>query len=183
MAACPRDRGRARLASDTRTNPRRGRGVARLPRHSPEARARVTAGGVRVPRARTALIVATVAACSALLWTSRTYSFYFDEWTFITNAPGWTLASYFQPHNEHPSILSQLVYAVLLHTVGLRTYVPYMVFLLLAHAANVLLLFELVRRRSGDLVALGAALLLLFLGAAWEDLIWAFQMAWLASVA
>jgi hypothetical protein len=52
-----------------------------------------------------------------------------------------------------------------------------------AHLANVVLLFELVRRRSGDAAALGAALLLLVLGAGWEDLLWAFQVAWLASVA
>jgi hypothetical protein len=58
-----------------------------------------------------------------------------------------------------------------------------MAVLMVAHLANVVLLFELIRRRSGDAVALGAALLLLVLGAGWEDLLWAFQMAWLASVA
>jgi hypothetical protein len=143
----------------------------------------MTAGGVRVPRARTLVVLATVATCSALLWLSRMYSFYFDEWTYITAAPDWSLTSFLQPHNEHPAILPQLLYAALLHTVGLRSYVPYMGLLLVAHAANVVLLFELVRRRAGDLVGLGAAMLLLFLGAAWEDLIWAFQVAWLASVA
>ena len=53
-----------------------------------------------MPRAR--LIVAGAAAVVAgvLLWATRGYTFYFDEWTFITAAPGWTLATYFAPHNE-----------------------------------------------------------------------------------
>src|SRR6266581_4918566 len=73
--------------------------------------------------------------------------------------------------------------AALLGTVGLRTYLPYMAVLYLAHFANVLLLFELVRRRAGELIAVVAALLLLVMGMAWEDLFWAFQVGWLASVA
>src|SRR5207253_6534769 len=119
----------------------------------------------------------------AILWFSRAYTFYFDEWTFINTAPDWTLATYFQPHNEHPSMLFRAVYAALLNTVGLRSYVPYMTLLMLGHFANVLLLFELVRRRAGPAIAIAAAALLLTLGAGWEDVLWSFQMAWLASVA
>ena len=143
----------------------------------------MTAAEVRVPRARLIVAAGALVACAAILWLSRTYTFYFDEWTFITTAPDWTFWSYFEPHNEHPSILFRAVYAALLNTVGLRTYLPYMALLLVAHFANVVLLFELVRRRAGDLVGMAAAALLLVLGAGWEDVLWAFQMAWLASVA
>lgn len=142
----------------------------------------MTAGGVGVPHARLVVAAAAMVACAAILWLSRTYTFYFDEWTFITGAPGWTLRSYFEPHNEHPSILFRAVYAALLNSVGLRTYLPYMGLLLIAHFANVVLLFEVVRRRAGDLVGMAAAALLLVLGAGWEDVLWAFQMAWLASI-
>ena len=138
---------------------------------------------MRVPHARSIVAGAALIFCVVILLFTRTSTFYFDEWTFITSAPDWTFPSYFQPHNEHPSILFQLVYAGLLNTVGLRAYWPYMAVLLLAHFANVLLLFELVRRRAGEGVGLGAAALLLVLGAGWEDLLWAFQMAWLGSVA
>ena len=136
-----------------------------------------------MPRALAMVVAAALIVCAVILWLTRTYTFYFDEWTFISTAPDWTLATYFRPHNEHPAILFRLAYSALLDTVGLRSYLPYMTALVVAHAANVVLLFELVRRRSGDLVALAAALLLLVLGAGWEDLLWAFQMAWLASVA
>jgi hypothetical protein len=131
------------------------------------------------------LIVAAAALLGAavILWATRGYTFYFDEWTFIYSMPTWTVITYFTPHNEHPAILFRLLYSALVHTVGLRAYWPYMLVLVGAHAANVILLFELVRRRAGELIGLAAALLLLVLGAAWEDLIWAFQMAWLLSIA
>ncbi len=124
----------------------------------------MTAAGVRVPRAREIVVAAALLGALCLLWATRNFTFYFDEWTFITTAPDWTPATIFQPHNEHPSILFRLVYWTLLNTVGLRSYLPYMALLALAHAANVLLLFELVRRRAGDLIGLAAALLLLVLG-------------------
>jgi hypothetical protein len=143
----------------------------------------VTAADVRVPRARLIVAGAALLGAALILWVTREYTFYFDEWTFIASMPTWTAATYFTPHNEHPAILFRLLYSALMHTVGLRAYWPYMTVLVAAHAANVALLFELVRRRAGDLVALGAALLLLVLGAAWEDLVWAFQMAWLLSIA
>jgi hypothetical protein len=143
----------------------------------------VTARDVRVPRARLIVLGVAVVVCASLLWLSRAYTFYFDEWSFITQAPGSTIAWFFTPHNEHPAILFRLVYSVLLNTVGLRTYLPYMAVLLVLHLVDVLLLFELVRRRGSDLVGLGAAALLLFGGGGWEDVLWAFQIAWLASVA
>jgi len=120
--------------------------------------------------------------CGAILWLSRSFNFYFDEWSFILPADSsWTV--YLQPHNEHPVMITRLIYAVLLDTVGMRSYIPYMAVLLVLHAASVVLLFELIRRRAGDAVALAAALLLLVLGAAWENLLWAFQMAFVGSVA
>ncbi len=120
--------------------------------------------------------------CGAILWLSRSFNFYFDEWSFILPADSsWTV--YLQPHNEHPVMITRLIYAVLLDTVGMRSYIPYMAVLLALHAASVVLLFELIRRRAGDAVALAAALLLLVLGAAWENLLWAFQMAFVGSVA
>jgi hypothetical protein len=143
----------------------------------------MTLASVRIPHATLIVSAVGVVVAASLLLASRTYTFYFDEWTFILTAPDWTWITYLQPHNEHPSILFRVVYAALLNTVGMRSYVPYMAVLLTLHATNAVLLFQVVRRRAGDAVAVGAAALLLVLGAAWEDLLWSFQMAWLASVA
>lgn len=143
----------------------------------------MSAAEVRVPRARLIVVVAGLAAVAAILWLSRTYLFYFDEWTFITTAPNWTLASWFEAHNGHPTMLFRLVYWVLLNTVGLRSYAPYMAVTEVLHLANVVLVFELVRRRAGDLIAMSSAALLLVLGAGWENILWAFQITLLGSVA
>ena len=140
------------------------------------------AADVRVPHAR--LLVATTAVIGgvAILWLARGFTFYFDEWTVILPTdPSWTV--YLQPHNEHPAMLLRLIYTVLLNTVGMRTYVPYMAVLLALHATTVVLLFELVRRRAGDLIGIGAAVLLLVMGAGWENLLWAFQIGFVGSVA
>jgi hypothetical protein len=160
--------------------------MVRPPRHtveSPGPKRGVTSRDVRVPHARLIVLASALVVCGALLWLSRSYTFYFDEWSFITQAPDATLAWFFRPHNEHPAILFRAVYLTLLSTAGLRSYLPYMALLLALHLANVLLLFEVARRRAGELVAMAAAALLLFAGGGWEDVLWAFQMAWLASTA
>jgi hypothetical protein len=138
---------------------------------------------VRIPHARLIVIGLAVIASAAILWLSREYTFYFDEWDFIQSAPDWGWASYLQPHNEHPSMLFRIVYAALLNTVGLQSYVPYMAVLLVLHSVTAILLFELVRRRAGDLVGVAFAACLLVLGAGWEDLLWAFQIGFVGSVA
>ncbi|HEY1420114.1 MAG TPA: hypothetical protein VGG90_05325 [Candidatus Dormibacteraeota bacterium] len=143
----------------------------------------MNAEAVRIPRARLCVVVAAAVVCAALLWLARTYTFYFDEWSFILTAPDWTWKTFFEPHNEHPSILLRAVYVAMLSTAGLRTYVPYMAVLLALHLTNVVLLFEVVRRRAGDLIGIAAAAVLLVLGAGWEDILWAFQIGWLASSA
>jgi len=143
----------------------------------------VTAGDARIRWARTYVIGGAALGCLGILLLARTFNFYFDEWDFILTAPDWSWVSFLQPHNEHPAVIPHLVYAVLLNTAGLRTYLPYLAVALVLHGVNVVLVFELVRRRSGDVVGLGAAALLVLLGAGWENLLWAFQLMFLGSVA
>jgi hypothetical protein len=143
----------------------------------------VTVSEVRVPRARLLVILAALAVSATILLLTRSYTFYFDEWAFILTAPDWSWATLLQPHNEHPVMLTRAIYVVLLSTVGLRSYLPYMAVLLALHAASVVLLFEVVRRRAGELVALCCAALLMVLGAGWEDLLWAFQIQFVGSIA
>jgi hypothetical protein len=143
----------------------------------------MTTSEVRIPHARLIVALAALAGCSAILWLARGYTFYFDEWTFILSAPDWNALTYLQPHNVHPAMLPRLIYSAMLETIGLRAYWPYMVVLLALHAASVLLLFELVRRRAGDLIGLACGAILLMLGGGWENLLWAFQMSFVGSVA
>ena len=97
---------------------------------------------VRVPHASLIVAVAAIVGSAVILWLARTFTFYFDEWTFITTAPDWSWATLLQPHNEHPVMLTRAIYAVLFATVGLHSYLPYTAVNLAFHAASVVLLFE-----------------------------------------
>lgn len=143
----------------------------------------MTLSEVRISHSRTIVLVAAIVVSVGILWLARTYTFYFDEWTFITTAPDWTWRTFLEPHNEHPVMLTRASYAVLLATIGLHSYLPYTAVNLALHAASVVLLFEVVRRRAGDLIGLSAAALLAIIGAGWEDLLWAFQIQFIGSVA
>ena len=136
-----------------------------------------------MPHARVIVILAALVVALTILVLTRGYTFYFDEWAFILSAPDWTATTYLQPHNGHPAMLTRLIYTTLLATAGLRSYLPYMAVLLALHATSAILLFELVRRRAGDLVGISCAAILLVLGAGWENLLWAFQMSFVGSVA
>jgi hypothetical protein len=110
-------------------------------------------------------------------------TFYYDEWNFLMNRRDWTIGTFLEPHNEHLSLVPIAVYKILFLTVGIDDYAPYRVAVLLVHLLCVALLFVLVRRRVGDLLALIVVLPILFLGTAWQDLLWPFQIGYLASVA
>ena len=87
------------------------------------------------------------------------------------------------PHNGHLSLVPVALYKLLFATAGLEDYTPYRVMVVAAHLACVALLFAYARRRVGDPAALGAAVLLLVLGPAWQNILWPFQVGSLVSLA
>ena len=137
--------------------------------------------GVRIPHVLPIACVIAAATVPALLYLTRRLDFFYDEWDFLLGAPTWTLRDYFLPHNEHWSTIPALIYKLILTSYGARSYVPFMAVLFLMHAGAALLLFLLVRRRSGDLPALATILLLLFVGRGYENLYWAFQIGFVGS--
>ena len=60
---------------------------------------------------------------------------------------------------------------------------PFQVAAIATFLTSVALLYAWLRDRTGELAALGGAALVLFLGAAWEDLLWAFQIGYFGSMA
>ena len=127
------------------------------------------------------------AALSAALWLfdlGRGLTFFYDEWDFI-EAAGTTgfWHNVLQPHNGHPSMIPFSIYEALLHTVGLRSYWPYQLVLVLLDIVCGWLLFVLLRRKIHPLAAAAAAAVLMLLGPAWQDLLWPFQIGFLGSVA
>ena len=120
---------------------------------------------------------------AGLLYFTRRYDFFYDEWDYVLGAPTWTLKSYFMPHNEHWSTLLMLWYKVALSVFGARNYHVFMAALLVVDAAVACLLFVLIRQRSGDVLAIAAAILMLGLGRGSEDILAAFQIGFTGAVA
>jgi hypothetical protein len=130
-----------------------------------------------------AVVGAAAFVFAAVLYLTSYKNFYYDEWDFVTKARPWDPSLLLLPHNEHWSTIPLLVWKVLFIVVGIRSHLPYEAASLVVHATAALLMFALIRRRSGDLIAFAAALTLLVLGSGATDITWAFQITWVASIA
>jgi hypothetical protein len=129
------------------------------------------------------LAVAMVIASVIVLRQGAGLTFYNDEWDWVMNRRDWSPATFLEPHNEHLSLVPVFIFKLLFATAGLDAYWVYRATLLLLHLLCAGLLFALVRRRSGATLALISALVLLFLGQAWQDILWPFQLGYLVSIA
>jgi hypothetical protein len=117
-----------------------------------------------------------------LLYMGRGLTFFFDEWDFVTHDYGGGLHSLLVAHVGNISILPIAVYKVLFHLVGLNHYVVFRCVVIALHLVAACLLYVLATRRLSPVPALLAVSIVLFLGAAWEDLLWAFQIGYLLSI-
>ena len=131
-------------------------------------------------------VASLVAGFIVLLSCNRDQWFFGDEWEFLSGYRGVFGAdrSLWEPHTEHWSTVPILIYRGLYSVYGLRSYVPYVVVLLVLHLAVAHLLWQLMRKAGVDVplaTALGAVFVVL--GAGYENLLWAFQIGFIGSVA
>jgi len=138
---------------------------------------------VRAPWLLPQLVFLCTVAFVYVLHLTSYKTFFLDEWTFIVSRRPWDVGLILLPQNGYLTVIPIIVWKVLFATVGLRSYVPYEAVLLATHVTVVLLLFVLIRRRSGDLPALAASATLLFLGSGAENIVYAFQINWVGSAA
>jgi hypothetical protein len=137
----------------------------------------------RVAPEHGALALLLLAAGLLLLLAGRHLTFFYDEWDFIVGRRGGSIDTYLDPHNGHLSLFPVAVYKLLFVTVGLRHYWPYRVVEIALHLLCGGLLYMLARRRIGPWLALIPTALLLFMGSAFQDLLWPFQIGYLGSIA
>jgi len=123
------------------------------------------------------------ASACLLLYLGSKLTFLLDDWEFLLYRHGVNADSVLDPHGEHIVALPVLIYKALLATVGMGSALPYRVVSTALFLLSAALLFVYLRRRVGDWPALAATAVVLFLGAAWEDLLWSFQMTYFGSVA
>ncbi len=137
----------------------------------------------RADRIGIAATAIALVGAAALLWMGRGLSFFSDEWAFIERRSLANPAGWLPPHNEHWSTLPVIGYRLLVETVGLGTYVPYLVAVLTLHLLVVWLVYRHVRRVAGPALALGATAIVAILGSGFENLLWGFQTGFVGAVA
>ena len=117
-----------------------------------------------------------------LMYMARGTTFYYDEWTYIVSKFGGGINSFLEPHNEHFSLIPIAIYKLMFRIVGMRDYPLYRLIVVVMHLVCVALVYDIARRRIGAWPALVAAISVLWLFAAWQNLLWAFQMSFVGSV-
>jgi hypothetical protein len=106
--------------------------------------------------------------------------FFLDDWDFLADRG---LGDVLRPHNEHWSTLPILVYRALWTLFGIRTYVPYQLIAIVLHLTAAALLRRVMRRAGvGPWIATAAASVFALFGLGYQNILFAFQMAWGASL-
>jgi hypothetical protein len=108
---------------------------------------------------------AILASTLLLLYLSRGLTPLVDQWGYLYAYRSWSLETLLTPHNGHLMALSILLYKVMFSLFGVESQVPYQLVNYALSATVATLLFVLMRNRVGDLLALAAAVLMLFYGA------------------
>jgi hypothetical protein len=128
-------------------------------------------------------VAAALASAALLLVLGSRLTFLLDDWEFLLYRPGFNAQSILAPHGEHISIAPILIYKALQATVGMGSSLPYLAVSIVLFLATSALLFVHLRRRVDPWLALLATIIVLFLGPAFDDLLWDFQMGYLGSLA
>ena len=131
---------------------------------------------------RLVFVAAAMLAVTLVLGLGRSLSFNGDEWAYIVMRH-LTIESMLQPHNEHLVFFHVLVYRGLVEVVGIGSYLPFLVVLMACHVAMAAGVYVLLRKTVSVGAALGAAVLLLFLGSGFDNLLWAFQIGFVGAAA
>lgn len=125
--------------------------------------------------------LALAAATAVLVSYGSDLTYFQDSWEFLMNRRDPGVATLLEPHNEHIVLLPVAIQQVVLRLFGMGSMVPDLVILIALLLGTAALVFVYVRRRLGPWPALFAAVVLLFLGPAWQDLLWPFQMGFVGS--
>jgi hypothetical protein len=108
--------------------------------------------------------------------------FAYDDWAILH--PDTPAINYFGAHQGHWNTAAAAAFQLLRATVGFHSYLPYLALAILAHLAVVHLIWR-VMGRAGIQPWLATALagILIVLGSATENLMWAFQFGFMGAIA
>lgn len=131
------------------------------------------------------ICLAVAVACSAtvVLALDSRLTFVSDDWELLLNRRGSGVGEFFDPFNENIVLAPVAIYKLLLATFGMSSALPFYVVAISLFLLSAVLLFVYLRTRVGDWPALLSAILILFLGAAFELLFWPIAISYFGSVA
>jgi hypothetical protein len=132
---------------------------------------------------RGTLGAAALASALLILGLDSQLTFIADDWELLVARDGLSVATVFEPFHENIVVGPALIYKLLQSIFGMSSAMPFYVVSISLFLASAVLLFAYPRSRVGDWLALIAAVVILFLGAAFEDLLWAFQLGYFGSAA
>jgi hypothetical protein len=149
--------------------------------------ARATTGREVTRRSARAAVLtfASIEAGALVLWLhmGRNRWFYNDSWDFLAARRLGDVGDLFRPHNKHWSTLPIVVYRLLWWAFGVRTYVPYLLLVIVLHLTVAALLRVVMRRAGVDAwIATAAAGFFAFYGAGYENILDAFQIGFCGSL-
>jgi hypothetical protein len=130
-----------------------------------------------------ALAIAVAASAALLLVLGSNLTFFREDWELLVTRQDWTAEAFMRPFLEHIVLAPTGVYKLLVAIFGIESALPFRVASTAAFSLSVVLLFFWLRRRIGGWPALLGAVSIAFLGAAYEDLLWPFQIGYFGSVA
>jgi hypothetical protein len=131
-----------------------------------------------------ALLAVAVAASGILLLVLLSHlTFFGDEWDPLLYRRGFNLELLLRPHAEHILLGPTLIYKGIQAAIGMEKLLPYGIVSTASFLASVVLLFLYLRRRVDDWLALAGVLPVLFMGTAWEVLLWPFEVSFTVSIA
>ena len=116
-----------------------------------------------------------------LHWLGR-LTFWRDEWGFLLDRRGSGIGVFLDPFVEQLLAIPVLIYKVLVGTFGMDSPLPFQLVSVALFLLSAVLLYIYVGRRVGPWLALAAALPILFLGQAWDDLLFPFQLSFFGSM-
>jgi hypothetical protein len=141
------------------------------------------AAGVRGNPVLACLAVAVACSAALTLGLASQLTFVADDWGLLLERRGSSIDVYLDPFNEHIIFIPVAIYKLLLSTFGMDSALPFHVVAISVFLLSAVLLFVHLRSRVGDWLALLAAVLILFLGAAFENLLWTAAIVQFGSMA
>ena len=134
--------------------------------------------------ARAAFVVAEAVALVVIVVVARDQWFFLDEWYFLTDRSLTSGHDLLDAYNGHWSTQTVIAYRALYAVVGLRTYLPYLLLVVVSHLAVVALVRATLRRVGiGPWASTGAAGLLLLFGAGRQNIVFGVQILQNGSIA